>query len=64
MWDRWSHLLEPLSAFKSTKVTFKWIDVKQQVFDKIKQIAAHDTLLIYTYFNELFVIHMDDSDIN
>ena len=46
-----------LNALTPTKVTFKWIDVEQQVFDKIKQICVRDTLLIYQYFNEYFYIH-------
>ena len=62
MWSIWSHLLQPLFALTSTKVNFKWIDVKQQSFDKIKQIVACDTLLIYPDFNERFDIHTDDSD--
>ena len=57
MWVRRSHLLQPLTALKSTKITFKWKDVEQQVFDKIKGIVDHDTLLIYPYFNESFDIH-------
>ena len=58
---RQSHLLQPLTAITSTKVTFKWTYVKQQLFDKIKQIVACNTLLIYPDFNERFDIDMDAS---
>ena len=37
-------------------------DFKQKVFNKIKQIFAHDTLLIYPDFNECFDIHTDASN--
>ena len=47
MWAKRSHSLQPFTAITSTKVTFKWTDVKQQAFDKIKQMVARDTLLIY-----------------
>ena len=46
----------------STKVKFKWKDVKQQAFDKIKEIVARNTLLIYRDFNECFDIHINASD--
>ena len=61
MWGRLSHLLQPLTALTSTKVYFKWTDVKQQAFHKIRQIVTHETLLIYMYFNEIFDIHKDAS---
>ena len=61
MWYRRSHLIQPLTALTSTKVTLKWINVEQQAFDKVKQIVARDTLLIYPYFNERFDIHVDAS---
>ena len=55
-------MLKPLTAPTSTKVTVKWVEVKKQAFDKIKQIVARDTLLIYPDFNEPFYIHTDASD--
>ena len=36
MWDKQSHLLQLLTEVTSTKVTFKWTDVEQKMFDKIK----------------------------
>ena len=62
IWSRQSHLLQPLTGLTSTKVTIKWEDVKQQVFDKNKQTVANDTLLIYPDFNERFYIHTDASN--
>ena len=62
IWARRSHLLQPLTALTSTKVKFKLTDVEQWAFNKIKQIVAVDTLLIYPDFNEHFDIHTDASD--
>ena len=62
MWARRSNILQPLTSLTSTKVKFKFTDVEQQAFDKIKQIFAHNTLLIYLDFNERFDIHADTSD--
>ena len=59
MWFRRSHLLETLTALTSTKLMFKWTDVEQQAFDKIKQIVSCNALLIYLHFNECFDIHTD-----
>ena len=28
MWDKLSHLIHPLTAFRSNKVNFKWADVE------------------------------------
>ena len=61
MWARRSYLLQPLTALTSTNIEFKWTYVKQKEFDKIKQIVARDTLLIYPDFNERFEIHTDTS---
>ena len=62
MWAKRSHLLQPLTALMSTKVTFKWTDVEQNAFDKIKGIVAGDTLLLYSCFNKRFYIRRDTSD--
>ena len=63
MLSRRSDLIQPLTALTSAKVQFKYTDVEQQAFDKIKQIVACNTLLIYPDFNERFDIHMDASDL-
>ena len=57
IWARRSHLLQLLTALTSNKLTFKWTDVKQQAFNKIEQIVARDTLLIYLDPNERFDIY-------
>ena len=62
MWERRSYLLQPFTTLTSAKVTFKWIDVEQNAFYKTKQIAVHNTLLIYSDLNERFDIHMDASN--
>ena len=36
---------------------FKWMQVEQDDFDKIKQIFARDNLLTYPYFNEIVKTH-------
>ena len=58
MCSRQSHLLQPLTALTPTNVTFKLTDVERQGFDKIKQIVARNTLLIYPGFNERFDIYL------
>ena len=50
MWARRSHTLAPLTNIISSKVEFKWIKIKQDAFDEIKQIVACNNLLTYTYF--------------
>ena len=61
MWPRQSHMLVPLTILTSIKRIFKWTQVAQDAFDRIKQIVARDTLLTYPYFNEIFKIHTDAS---
>ena len=38
------------------------VKTKKDASEEIKQIAAHDTLWAYTYFNEEFRIHTDARD--
>ena len=61
MWTRRSHTLAPLTKLTSIKRNFKWKQVKQDDFDKIKRIMARNTLLTYLEFNEAFKIHADVS---
>ena len=61
MWQRRSHTLAPLTKLPHNKRIFKWTQVKQDDFDIIKRIVAHDTLIIYPDFNEAFEIHTDAS---
>ena len=61
MWPRRSHMLVPLNILTSIKRKFKWTQVKQDAFNKIKWIGAHDTLSTYPYFNETFKIHTNVS---
>ena len=53
------HLVQPLTKLTPEKINFKWTEIKQKSFDKIKQIAAYNTLLAYLYFIKLFYIHTD-----
>ena len=62
MWARQSHLLQPLTALTSYKVTFEWAHIEQKAFEDIKFIVACNNLLAYPDFNEQFDIHTDDSD--
>ena len=55
----WSHKLMPLTRLTSIKWKFKWTEFEQDTFDEMKWIVAHDTLLIYPYFNETCKIHVD-----
>ena len=54
-------MLAPLTKLTSIKRNFKWKQVEQDDFDKIKRIVAHNTLLTYPDFNETFKIHTDAS---
>ena len=54
MWERFSHILAPLTNITSSKVEFKWTKIKQDYFKEIKQVVARDTLLAYPDFNEEF----------
>ena len=61
IWPRRSHKSMPLTRLTSIKRKFKWTQVKQDAFDKIKRIVARDTLSTYPDFNETFKIHTDVS---
>ena len=47
MWIRRSEVLAPLIRLTSANVKFKWTNVKQMAFDKIKQIVRRETLLLF-----------------
>jgi hypothetical protein len=61
MWPRRSEILAPLKWLTSKDVPFQWIDIEQQVFDKIKAIVCREVLLLYPDFNKPFHIHTDAS---
>ena len=54
MWPRRSHTLAPLTRLTSIKWKFKYTQVKQYAFDKIKPVVSDDNLLTYPDFNENF----------
>ena len=56
MWPIRSHTLEPLTKITSNKRKFKWTKIEQDAFDEIKRILAHNNLLTYPDFNEVFKI--------
>ena len=61
MWPRRSYTLAPLTRLTYIKRRFKWTQVEQDAFEKIKRVVACGTLLNYPDFNETFKIHTDDS---
>ena len=61
MWPRKSHTLAPLSRLTYIRRRFKWMQVEQDAFEKIKRIVARDTLLTDPGFNYTFKIHTDAS---
>jgi hypothetical protein len=63
MWPKRSDILAPLSSMTSSKVPWKWTEVHQKAFDKIKQLIARETLLTYPDFNKPFEIHTDASQL-
>ena len=62
MWDRRSHLLQPIYALTSDEVTPIAPDIEQKAFEDIKYIVASYTLLSYSDFNKRFDIHNNCSD--
>ena len=52
MWPKGSHTLATLTKLTSNKWGFKWTQVEQDAFNKIKRIVARDTLINYPAFNE------------
>ena len=54
-------MLAPLTILTFIKIKFKWTQVKQDNFDKIKRIVDRDTLLPFPNFNETFKIYTDAS---
>ena len=54
-------MLAPLTKLTSIKNKFKWENVEQYAFDKIKRIVSRYTLLTYPGFNETFKIRNDAS---
>ena len=61
IWARWSHTLAPLTRLTSIKNKFKWTQVKQDAFEKIKRIVARDNLLTYPNLNKAFKIYTNSS---
>ena len=51
MWSRRSHSLTPLTKLTHIKKKFKWMNVEQDLFDKIKRIVDRDTLSTHPDFN-------------
>ena len=47
IWPSRSHMLAPLTELTSIKSKFKWMEVEQYCFEKIKRIVARDNLLTY-----------------
>ena len=60
-WPSQSHTLAPLIILKSIKRNFKWKQVEQDAFDKIKRIVARGNLFTYPYFNDTFKIYTNSS---
>ena len=62
VWKHRSQLLAPLSKLTSKSIKWKWTEVEQKAFEKIKKVISRDVLLTYPKFNEIFDIHTDASD--
>ena len=62
MWKHRSVILEPLTALTSSKVKWKWTEIEQKAFDKMKDILSKEVMLSYPDFNKPFTIHTDASD--
>ena len=62
MWPSPSLTLAPLTKSTYTKRHFKWTQVKQDAFKKMKTIVACNTLSNYPDLNETFKIHTNVSE--
>ena len=62
MWKHRSVVLEPLTALTSSKVKWKWTEMEQKAFDKMKDILSKEVMLSYPDFNKPFTVHTDASD--
>jgi len=61
MWIQWSEILAPMTWLTTANVKFKWTDIEQAAFNKIKQIVGQEMLLSYPDFNKPFDIYTDAS---
>jgi len=61
IWACHSETLARLTSLTSKDVKWKWMDVHQKSFNKMKKIVAHKVLLSYPNFNDVFKIHTDAS---
>ena len=61
MWPMRSHMLLPLTRLMSIKQKFKWTQVEQDDFNKIKRIVDGNNLLTYPDSNEIFKVNTDAS---
>ena len=53
--------IQPLTKIKIMNVKFKHNYVDKEVFEEIKFIVTHDTLLIFPDLNKFFDIHNYES---
>ena len=54
-------MLAPLTRITSIKSKYKWMQVEQDAFNKIKRIVACDNVSTYPDFNETFKICTNSS---
>jgi hypothetical protein len=50
MWQKRSHMLDPLTGLVSPLIRYKWGPEQQKVFDEIKQKVSQETLLAFPGF--------------
>ena len=62
MWKHRSDTLAPLCELTSAKAKWKWTEVHQQHFERMKRIIARKVMLSYPNFNKPFHIHTDASE--
>jgi len=59
---RRSDISAPLTKLTSNKVPFKWANVEEEAFHKLKLAISKETMLNYPNFSKVFEIHTDASD--
>jgi hypothetical protein len=59
MWQKRSHMLDPLTGLVSPLVNYKWGEEQQTSFDEIKQKVSQGTLLAFPDFEKEFHVYTD-----
>jgi hypothetical protein len=62
MWQKRSHMLDPLTGLVNPLVKYKWGEEQQKACDDIKKKLSQQTLLAFTDFEKEFHVYNDASN--